>query len=101
MLTIIGNLLILFGAIFMFISALGLWRLTTLYLKMHAATKAGTLGCGLILFGVGLQIKDLHSFTEIILLIIFIAITNPISAHLIGKLEYLYQNRRDSDNLVK
>ena len=85
---IFANILILIGSIFMCIAALGLWRLEDLYLKMHAATKAGTLGCGLILLGVGSQIKNLHSFTEIILLIIFIAITNPISAHLIGKLYY-------------
>lgn len=89
MLTYISSLCILLGAIFICIAALGLWRLEGLYLKMHAATKAGTLGCGLILFGVGLQIKNLHSFTEIIILIIFIALTNPISAHLIGKLHYL------------
>lgn len=93
MLTFMGNLFILLGAIFMFIAALGLWRLKDLYLKMHAATKTGTLGCGLILSGVGLQIKNLHSFSEIILLIIFVAMTNPLSAHLIGKLYYLKENR--------
>jgi multicomponent Na+:H+ antiporter subunit G len=88
MLLLISNILILLGAIFMLIAALGLWRFYDLYLKLHAATKAGSLGCGLILLGVGLQLKNLHSFTEVILLIIFIAITNPISAHLIGKLHY-------------
>lgn len=92
-LTLIGNILIFFGAIFMLIAAIGVWRLSGLYLKMHAATKAGTLGCGLILFGSGIQLKNLHSMTEILLLLLFIAITNPISAHLIGKLHYLSQNR--------
>lgn len=91
----IGTLLITTGSIFTFIAALGLWRMKDLYLKMHAATKAGTLGCGFILLGVGLQIKNLHSFTEILLLILFIAMTSPISAHLIGKLYYLSQQRRD------
>ena len=98
MLIYISNFLILLGTIFMCIAALGLWRLKSLYLKMHAATKAGALGCGLILFGVGMQIKNLHSFTEIILLIIFIAITNPISAHLIGKIYYI-KNSAASDRV--
>ncbi len=89
MLIYISSFLILAGSIFMCIAALGLWRFNDLYLKMHAATKAGTLGCGLILLGVGLRIKNLHSITEIFLLIAFIAITNPISAHMIGKLYYL------------
>lgn len=91
MLALCGSFLILMGALFMFIATLGLWRFDDIYLKMHAATKAGTLGCGLILLGVGIQIKDLHSLTEILLLILFIAITNPISAHLIGKLNSLRQ----------
>ncbi len=87
-----GDIVILAGSLFMAIAALGLWRLPGLYLKMHAATKAGTLGCGLILLGVGIQLRDVHSITEVIILIIFITITNPISAHLIGKIQYSQQS---------
>lgn len=93
MVEIIGNSLIFLGAFFMFVAAIGFFRLKDIFLKLHATTKAGTLGSGLILLGVGIQLKDLHGITEIILLIIFIAITNPISAHLIGKLYFLSNNR--------
>lgn len=86
MLEMLGNILILIGAGFALIAAIGLYRLPGLYLKMHAATKAGTLGCGLVLLGVAVQIGNLHSLTEILLLILFIAITNPVSAHLIAKI---------------
>jgi len=85
MLELIGNILILLGAISGLIATIGLCRLPGLYLKMHAATKAGTLGCGLVLLGVAIQIGNLHYLTEALLLILFIAITNPISAHLIAK----------------
>ncbi|MBB72186.1 MAG: Na+/H+ antiporter subunit G [Legionellales bacterium] len=88
MISLIGNSMILIGALFILIATIGLWRMPDIYLKMHAATKAGTLGCGLILLGVGIQLENLHSLTEIILLIFFVAITNPLSAHLIGKLYY-------------
>lgn len=91
--SLISNIFMLIGAVFMLIATLGLWRLKGVYLKLHAATKAGTLGCGLILFGVGLQLENVHSLTEIIFLILFVAITNPISAHLIGKLQYLSEKR--------
>ena len=94
MLTLVGILLILIGALFILISAIGVLRLSGLYLKMHAATKAGTLGCGLIFLGAGIQLKNLHSLTEIFLLIIFIAITNPISAHLLGKLYFLKEKQQ-------
>jgi multicomponent Na+:H+ antiporter subunit G len=88
MLPLISHLFILCGALFVFIAAVGVFRLPDLYLKMHAAAKAGTLGSGLILLGVGLNIKDLHGITEIVLLILFIAITNPIAAHLLAKARY-------------
>jgi len=85
MFELIGNILMLCGALFTLIAALGLYRLPGLYLKMHAATKAGTLGAGLLLLGVTLHIGRWHTLTEVILLILFIGITNPISAHLIAK----------------
>lgn len=94
MLDLIGNILILMGAIFSFVAALGLCRLPGLYLKMHAATKAGTLGSGLVLLGVAIQIGNLHALTEVVLLILFIAITNPISAHLIAKVADKNLNKR-------
>ncbi len=89
MIELIGNLLILIGSSFALIASIGLYRLPGLYLKMHAATKAGTLGCGLLLTGVAVQIANIHILTEILLLILFIGITNPISAHLIAKIESL------------
>ncbi|MEM9242490.1 MAG: monovalent cation/H(+) antiporter subunit G [Pseudomonadota bacterium] len=85
MLDVFGNLLLFIGALFALIAAIGLYRLPGLYLKMHAATKAGTLGTGLILLGVAIQLRNLHTLTEVILLVLFISITNPISAHLIAK----------------
>lgn len=88
---LLGNCFILLGSISMLIATIGLWRLPKLYMKMHAATKAGTLGCGLILLGVALQIDNIHGIAELILLIFFIATTSPISAQLIGKIAYQRQ----------
>lgn len=85
MINLLGNLLLFIGAVFSMIASIGLYRLPGIYLKMHAATKAGTLGAGLILLGVAVRLHNLHTLTEVILLILFISITNPISAHLIAK----------------
>lgn len=98
MLEIIGNLFILTGASFSLIAAIGLFRLSDLYLKMHAATKAGTLGAGLVLIGVALQVADVHITTEALLLILFIAITNPISAHLIARVQHKKTNSKNINN---
>jgi len=88
MIELVGLIIALLGAVFTAISALGLLKLNTLFMKMHAATKSGTLGSGLLLLGVGLQLKSLTSITEIILLIIFIALTNPLSSHLIANVSF-------------
>ena len=81
----LSSILILTGSLFILIAAIGLLRMSDLYMQLHAATKAGVLGSGLLLLGVGIKLTDMHSITEIFLLILFIALTNPIAAHLVAK----------------
>ena len=90
----VSTTLIGFGILFSLIAAIGLLRFDELFLKMHAATKVGTLGTGCTLLGVALQLQTPHALTEAALLVLFIAITNPISAHLIGK---TYRNSQQED----
>ena len=85
MLNYFGLLLIFSGSVICLIASIGLYRLPGLFAKMHAATKTATLSCGLVLFGVAINLKNINSYTEVIILIVFIAITNPISAHYIAK----------------
>ena len=48
---IITAVLLVLGSLFSFVAALGMLRLPDTVIRMHAATKAGTLGAGLILIG--------------------------------------------------
>ena len=59
-----------------------------LLMRMHAATKAGTLGVGLILAGVAIYFFKTSVTVEVVLTILFIAITAPIASHLIGRASY-------------
>jgi multicomponent Na+:H+ antiporter subunit G len=45
----LGSALLLLGALFSLIAAIGVLRLPDLYTRMHAASKAGAVGGGLIL----------------------------------------------------
>lgn len=90
---LLANVMILMGSLFIFIAALGMVRMNDIYMKMHAATKAATLGAGLVLLGVGLQAKNVHAITGILIVIFFIVLTNPISAHLIAKLAYSRESK--------
>ncbi|OQR42181.1 Na+/H+ antiporter subunit G [Aliarcobacter cryaerophilus] len=74
MLEIIVSILILTGAIFNLIGSIGLVKLPDFFTRLHAPTKATTLGVGSIL---------LASF--IYFNFMFLFITAPIGAHLMAK----------------
>lgn len=93
MINMISHCLILLGSLFYLLSIIGIMRFKDVYQKLHASTKAGTLGNSLILLGVGLGIKNTHAATEIIILIFFIALTNPITGQLLARLKYTSKHR--------
>ena len=86
---IIAAILILLGSAFIFISALGLLRMPDIYMRMHAATKAGTLGTGLILAALAVFFGDLGGVVEATTVILFLLITAPVAAHILGRAAYL------------
>ena len=88
---IITALLLVLGSLFSFVAALGMLRLPDTVIRMHAATKAGTLGTGLILFGVAFFYADLGITLRALATIIFLLLTAPVAAHLIGRAAY-YSN---------
>jgi multicomponent Na+:H+ antiporter subunit G len=54
-------------------------------MRMHASTKAGTLGSGLILVAVAIYFGDLATITRAVAAILFLLITAPVAAHMIGR----------------
>ena len=56
--------------------------------RMHAATKAGTLGAGLILAGAAFYFAEVGTMLKALLTIVFIYLTAPVAAHLIGRAAY-------------
>jgi multicomponent Na+:H+ antiporter subunit G len=85
----IAALLLLGGAAFMMVATIGALRLPDFYTRMHAITKAGTLGIGLILVGIAVFFGDLSATTRAAAVIAFVLFTAPVSAHMIGRAGYL------------
>ncbi|MEL6760024.1 MAG: monovalent cation/H(+) antiporter subunit G [Myxococcota bacterium] len=85
----IGSLFLLTGAAFSLIASIGLVRLPDLYVRMHAATKAGTLGAGLILAAAAAVSHQLDVITRVTAGIVFLVVTAPIAAHLLGRAGYI------------
>lgn len=77
--------LIFSGAIFIVVAGIGVFRLPDVYIRMHAATKVGTLGSGLVLAGVALHFADAGVVLRCVLIVIFLLLTAPIGAHMIGR----------------
>ncbi len=82
---IAASVLVLFGGAFMLVAALGVVRMPDLPMRMHAATKAGTLGAGLILLAVAVVYSDLGVTVRALATVAFLFLTAPISAHVIGR----------------
>ncbi len=82
-------LLLLGGGVFCLISAIGLYRLPDVLIRMHASTKAGTLGGGMILLGVAFFYQEGAIVMRSLAAIAFLLITVPVAAHMIGRAAYV------------
>lgn len=82
----LAALLLLVGAAFLFVGALGMVRLRDFFMRLHAPTKASTLGLGGVLLG-SLLIQALRGTFSIheLLITFFIFLTAPVSANLMAK----------------
>lgn len=77
-----------FGAIFVLLAAIGLIRMPDTYLRISVTTKAATLGVGLMLVSTAIYFNDLSTTSRAMVIILFVLLTAPVSAHLIGRASY-------------
>lgn len=77
--------LLVAGSAFALIAAIGLIRLPDVFTRMHAASKAGTAGSGLMLLAVALHSDEMHVWIKCVAAIVFFVLTAPLSAHLLAK----------------
>jgi multicomponent Na+:H+ antiporter subunit G len=83
--SLVAAILLLIGSIFALTAALGLLRLPDLYTRMHAASKAGTLGSCVMLLALAVFSDDLSVATRALGGVAFFLLTAPVSAHLLAK----------------
>lgn len=84
----VAGLLVL-GAFMMFLTGLGIYRMPDVFTRMHAATKASSLGVALLLLAAILVFRDPMVLTKSIVTILFIFLTAPVAAHLLGRAAYV------------
>ncbi|MEM0983483.1 MAG: monovalent cation/H(+) antiporter subunit G [Planctomycetota bacterium] len=89
---VIVAFLLLAGAFFSLVSAIGIVRMPDLYTRMQAAAKSSTLGVTCLVLAVAFHFSAspvaLTVAVETVLILVFIFLTTPASAHLIGRAAY-------------
>jgi multicomponent Na+:H+ antiporter subunit G len=84
----LGGIVTIVGGLFVALAAVGLVRFPDVYTRLHAATKAGLLGVGLILLGVGIASGELTMALRSIIPLAFLMLTTPVSSHLLARAAY-------------
>lgn len=87
---IIAALFILIGAFLSLVTTFGLLRLPDVYTRNHAASKAATLGIMSIMLGtfIYFYVQHGHFNSRVLLGILFVFFTAPVSGHLISRAAY-------------
>jgi multicomponent Na+:H+ antiporter subunit G len=79
----VADLILLLGATFTLLGALGLIRMPDVYNRIQAGTKAVTLGALSLLLGIGLLYPAWWS--KLLIIALMILVTNPIGSSTIAR----------------
>ena len=94
---LLASLMIVAGSLFTLVGSIGLLRLRDVFQRMHAPTKATTLGVGLVLLASVLSTwtaqRELSVHEILVGLLLFV--TAPVSAYMVAQVAL--RQRQDSD----
>lgn len=79
------GLFLCLGTLLTLIASLGVLKLPDLYTRMHAATKAGTVGISCLLLAITFSIPEVTVISRVIGTMLFIVLTAPVASHLLGR----------------
>ncbi|MCS2609483.1 monovalent cation/H(+) antiporter subunit G [Halomonas dongshanensis] len=88
MIDVIKGTLLIVGALLMLLAAIGLLRLPDLLTRMHATTKAAALGVILVMLANAMHFSEVGVVARSLAVIVFILLTAPVAAHVIGRAGY-------------
>ncbi len=93
LLEIVASIALLLGTFLVVVAGIGLVRFPDVFCRMHAASKAGTLGIVMMLLGtiVIFLPSDLSVLARGFLAIFFQFLTTPAATHLLARAAYIRQ----------
>ena len=82
---LVASVLLLVGSFFTLVGAIGLVRLPDYFMRLHAPTKATTLGVGGMLLAAIVYASTSELTLRELLITLFLFVTAPVSAYLMGQ----------------
>ncbi len=89
MMQVLSAIFLVAGAGICLIASIGVLRLPDFFMRMHAATKAGVAGAGLVLIGVAFAAPSAGMWVKVGIAILFLLLTTPIAGHLLARAGYV------------
>ena len=86
---LIATLAVILGTALGVLSAVGLLRMSDVYIRLQVASKASSLGIALLMLGVAAHFDELSVTIRAVLVVVFLFLTAPVAAHVIGRAAYL------------
>ncbi len=89
MMAVLSAFFLVAGAGLCLVASLGVLILPDFFMRMHAATKAGVAGCGLLLIGTAFAEPSAGMWIKVAIAIAFLLLTTPIAGHLLARAGYV------------
>jgi multicomponent Na+:H+ antiporter subunit G len=86
---LIASIAIVLGTLLGVLSAVGILRMPDVYIRLQVASKASSLGVALLMLGVAVHFSELGVSVRALLVVVFLFLTSPVAAHVIGRAAYL------------
>ena len=87
--SLVAELLILFGCVFILTAGIGMLRFPDFYARLHASSKLVTLGGIGIFGGAAIAFAPLGVTQRVVLTAVFFFLTAPLSSYMIARAGYL------------
>lgn len=86
---VIAAVAMILGVSLALLSAIGVVRMPDVYIRAQVASKAASLGVGLLMLAVAAHFTEASVVIRALLVVAFIFLTAPVSAHLIARAAYI------------
>ena len=93
----IGEALVLTGALFVLLAGIGVLRFPDALARMHALAKGSTLGLLLILGGATLNLATVNDVTSAVLAAIVHVLASPPASNMVSRATYLVTDPAGGD----